>query len=409
MEFESVSWAVASSGKSRNPEDFSILGWFYENVGYGWRPHVRKYAFNVGYEKVAERLLQKEGSRTVFHSCAYNEKGKVISTSHIISPGKGYLVLLNCNLEEIESYSPDIRRLILSLEIPSKDTKDVLVCDPVVYCPPPDTSLHDSETDKWLAETFQEFYMPDNEVSPSVNMICQEDGDLYIRNFFFQKEYALMLPDLHYGKGFMDFHTKVLERFQKEKKGLFLFHGSPGTGKTFYIRSLIRGLIEMGKFVIYLPPDMVNQLASPEMMTFLTNTIMEKSDEGKSCVILLEDAETLLVSRDGYSRSNGISNLLNITDGLLNDMLSVQVIATFNTNLEDIDKALLRPERLIARKEFRPLSKEDAEILVKELGMEMEIKGSTTLAEIYSVKTDNEILVHDYQPERKTIGFGSGR
>jgi hypothetical protein len=117
----------------------------------------------------------------------------------------------------------------------------------------------------------------------------------------------------------------------------------------------------------------------------------------------LEDAEPLLVSRKVDGRSNGITNLLNVTDGLLNDMLSIQVIATFNTDLGNIDEALLRPERLIARKEFKKLAVEDAKTLGDKLGVE--ISKSSTLAEIYSKNHANEILVHEYESDRKKMGF----
>jgi len=84
-------------------------------------------------------------------------------------------------------------------------------------------------------------------------------------------------------------------------------------------------------------------------------------------------------------------------------MLSVQVIATFNTDLSNIDEALLRPERLIARKEFKKLSLEDSKKLGSLLGLEVD-KGCT-LAEIYSRNHSSEILVHEYDSEKKKIGF----
>ena len=43
-----------------------------------------------------------------------------------------------------------------------------------------------------------------------------------------------------------------------------------------------------------------------------------------------------------------MSDLLNISDGLLADFLHVQVICTFNHPLSMVDSALLRKGRLIA-------------------------------------------------------------
>jgi SpoVK/Ycf46/Vps4 family AAA+-type ATPase len=133
---------------------------------------------------------------------------------------------------------------------------------------------------------------------------------------------------------------------------------------------------------------------------------MEMAEEGKSCVLLLEDAEPLLVSRGNSGRSDGITNLLNITDGLLNDMLSIQVIATFNTDLKNIDGALLRPERLIARKEFKRLNAQDANKLAKAINLDKTFTEDTSLAEIYSQQKAKEVLIHTYEDNKtRKLGF----
>jgi SpoVK/Ycf46/Vps4 family AAA+-type ATPase len=135
---------------------------------------------------------------------------------------------------------------------------------------------------------------------------------------------------------------------------------------------------------------------------------MEKQKEGINCVLLLEDAEQLLVSRKGDERTLGISNLLNITDGILNDLLHIQVIATFNTNISNIDEALTRPERLIARKNFKKLSKEKTKELVDFLKIDISVNSGMTLAEIYSRLSLNQPLLHDQDSTRDSIGFKRG-
>jgi hypothetical protein len=86
-------------------------------------------------------------------------------------------------------------------------------------------------------------------------------------------------------------------------------------------------------------------------------------------------------------------------------MLSIQVIATFNTDLSNIDEALLRPERLIARKEFRKLKTEDAKALSDFLGIQRDIDSEMTLAEIYSESKEHQVLLHEYNQNKKKIGF----
>ena len=150
---------------------------------------------------------------------------------------------------------------------------------------------------------------------------------------------------------------------------------------------------------------MMDFMTSPEMISYISQVVMEKHEDGKSCIILLEDAEPLMQSRKSGGRTDGITNLLNMTDGLLNDMLSVQVICTFNTDIRNIDEALLRPERLVARKDFRKLTVKDSQSLAEFLKIEKMITKESTLAEIYSHKKQKEILIHEYNTDTKKMGF----
>lgn len=209
--------------------------------------------------------------------------------------------------------------------------------------------------------------------------------------------------DVHYGKGFTEFSDTVIEYLTHENKGLFIFHGKPGTGKTHYIRYLLSKIYNIGKEIIYVPSNYIDNLLDPTFITFLTNHI-KKSKYGS--IILLEDAESLILDRDTNARSLGVSNLLNLTDGIINDMLGVQVIITFNTELEYIDTALLRPERLLARKEFKSLSKDQAALIIDKLSLNIEAVDDMTIADIYSSHKKRKIIVHDINTEKNNTPFG---
>jgi hypothetical protein len=147
---------------------------------------------------------------------------------------------------------------------------------------------------------------------------------------------------------------------------------------------------------------MIGCITDPNFISFISNWSNQYS--GKK-YILIEDAEPLLISRD-TNRNIGITNLLNITDGLLNDVFNIQVIATFNTNISNLDKALLRPERLIARKEFNNLLFDDAKKLAEYLKIDVsKIKNNMSIAEIYSLLDDDSILIHDLHEKSSNIGF----
>jgi hypothetical protein len=237
-----------------------------------------------------------------------------------------------------------------------------------------------------------------------LGMISQEGGSYYVKNFNMKNHVPdFLYPDLHYGENFEDFHTSLIKKIGDETKGLILLHGKPGTGKTQYIRVLLNLVAKMGKSVLYVPPSFSAQLVEPSMIEFVSNWVIE---EEKDCILLIEDAEPLLETRTtGAGRTTGISNLLNMTDGLLNDVLGLMVIATFNTEISKIDDALLRPQRLLARKEFGKISEDRAIALAEKLNIPLPaIEYPATLAEFYAAKKSSTVLIHEVKEEKK-IGF----
>jgi hypothetical protein len=243
---------------------------------------------------------------------------------------------------------------------------------------------------------------------PKVGIISHDGREFYVKNFSLEgKTPEFTFPDLHYGEGFEDFHNKMLVRLTEETKGLVLLHGEPGTGKTQYIRVLLDRLGAIGKSVLYVPPSFSTQLTEPNMIEFISSWIV---DEDKDCILLIEDAEPLLEVRGNDGRTTGITNLLNMTDGLLNDILGLTVIATFNTEISKIDPAVLRPSRLIARKEFTKISELTAYELSKALEIPVpdDIEYPATLAEFYTSKKAKNVLIHQVEDKKiNRIGFGS--
>lgn len=192
--------------------------------------------------------------------------------------------------------------------------------------------------------------------------------------------------DINYNEDFKPIHELIKQKLSLDKsKGLVLLHGEPGTGKTTYIRYLANNI---QKKIIYIPPNMISVLSDPELIKFfITNS---------NTILLIEDAENILMKRQNGS-TQAIANLLNLTDGLLSDCTNIQVVATFNTELSNIDKALLRKGRLIAKYEFKELSEDRAKKLCEKLNVKMNKK--QTLAEIYNSEESSFIQ------ESEKIGF----
>ena len=125
---------------------------------------------------------------------------------------------------------------------------------------------------------------------------------------------------------------------------LLLLCGSPGTGKTTYIRHLISEKINSEVKVIFVNPKNVEGFGSPEFINFALANLANS-------ILIIEEAERIIVSREENSISP-IGELLNLTDGVLGDALNIRVIATFNTDSVNVDKALKRGGRLFHMQNF---------------------------------------------------------
>jgi hypothetical protein len=197
--------------------------------------------------------------------------------------------------------------------------------------------------------------------------------------------------ELNYGKGFKPVHEKIINTLnQKNGKGLVLLHGTPGTGKTHYLKHIASKIKD--KRVLFIPPFLADFITSPEMTPFLI--------DNSNSVLFIEDAERVITDRQ-TGGANGVSNILNITDGILSDILNIQIVATFNMDKAKIDSALLRKGRLIAEHKFDALGVDDANNLLKHLGKDANATKPMTLTEIYNVEEAEYKSEDKYSP----IGF----
>ena len=212
----------------------------------------------------------------------------------------------------------------------------------------------------------------------------------------------IKIPELdlatHYNDDLAPIHARIVQRLQTPNdKGIIILHGLPGTGKTSYIRHLC-SLTEKRK--LFVPPNLATQIADPGFINQLYNNT--------DSILLIEDAEQVLLRRDdGNALAGAVSNLLNISDGLLSDCFHIQVICTFNTDLARVDQALLRKGRLIAAYEFGPLAQPKAAALSASLGHTHAISEPTTLAEIFGRQDDDDDVAGTLgSAGKRLIGFG---
>ncbi len=187
--------------------------------------------------------------------------------------------------------------------------------------------------------------------------------------------------DLYYGESFPEWHESFVDTIVGKKSGLTLIEGPPGTGKTTYLRLLMAKLKETHRFY-YLPPSSLGCLVQSELVDFWVEEI-ERHGRTKRFVVVLEDCEAALMTRENDNRSQ-VSAILNITDGMFADFLRTHVICTINCPSSRLDPALLRPGRLVAHRNFPRLGSTEARQLAAHLGKGLPAAADYSLAEVFA-------------------------
>jgi hypothetical protein len=224
-------------------------------------------------------------------------------------------------------------------------------------------------------------------------MVVRGDyGGFEINKFEVSENFSNEIID-HYNDDLHDITPKLLQFVEDPKKGgLVLLHGTAGTGKTSYLRYLIQ---QTQTDFLYLPQDVFSNMSDPAFIPFIAKQ--------KGSVIVLEDCEELLKPRNQSHLPMGISNLLNLADGLLGDALRLKIICTFNTELTNIDHALLRKGRLFQRYEFCPLSLDKTNHLLKKQVGDVQAVQGMTLAEIFNYELENNSA--KFSEKTRKIGY----
>ena len=139
---------------------------------------------------------------------------------------------------------------------------------------------------------------------------------------------------------------------------------------------------------------MTGKIADPDFLSF----ILTQND----FILIIEDAEEVITNRKESNNSVAVSNLLNLSDGILGECIKVKILVTFNCEISAIDPALLRKGRLKLQHEFKQLTSDQANRLFKFLNINHETTESMSVGDIYSFNEEN----FRKEKVKERIGFG---
>lgn len=156
---------------------------------------------------------------------------------------------------------------------------------------------------------------------------------------------------------YFDFTPQELwDEFAANRANTILIYGSPGLGKTTFIRAMMdhRGY----KDIPYLVDDQ-NVLEHPGLIGFL-------SDLNYGSLLVSEDSDNLVRKRESDNKQ--MTGLLNTGEGISSGGLKM-IISTNLKNLNEVDEALYRPGRTFRQLKFELLTHSQANAAREVIGL----------------------------------------
>ena len=287
---------------------------------------------------------------------------------------------------------------------------------------------------QWFDETLREERLPREETRVPIHFwTMSAHGPRPMRMMIEAPTWAEIADN--YAPGIRSDLARSMAAGRSEIEGVALWRGEPGTGKTTALRALAMEWANWCDVHVIVDPEVFLGDQASYLMDVLfsfqdphtahlnammadgmehhgdmMSVSMSVDDDGvldstgfydrhrrealssRAKLIVLEDAGELVTTSARANAGQALSRLLNISDGMLGQGANISVLVTTNEELGNLHPAIQRPGRSWAHVEFGELDVDEARAWLTEHGVEHDVTGPMSLAELYSLQRGDRII-----------------
>jgi hypothetical protein len=207
-----------------------------------------------------------------------------------------------------------------------------------------------------------------------LNIISVAPDRLFLQPIDLNLEDKVNLEEKYNGEVIKDI-KKLKKKIKNSKKGISIFYGERGLGKTEMVKHLIS---ELDKTSIFIPSNSLDlTINNPDFKNLIN----------KENLLIIDDCE--FFSNVQISKMNFVTNnILQLVDGIISDHLNLHIILIFNEeSIDDIDENILDCNNLIEVIEFKELDKDMSNELSKTIGYNKKYKTNQRLVDVINGKS----------------------